>query len=199
MDRCIQQDTHERHSFAKPAYFSVSRRPCLLFCDAIPHAFTWSHCTRGLTAHVLLRESRHVTGMWPSDFDKIIAQRAVTSTLLAVAGGCAIAAGRLSFCLGLNGPCLEIDVASSSALAACSLALAALRDNDCSPAIVSGTHLMFHPDTAATMRRIGLLKASGAVNLLRHRVYSLALNTLVLPVGRALLYLGPSGFWHRLW
>jgi NAD(P)-dependent dehydrogenase (short-subunit alcohol dehydrogenase family) len=47
-------------------------------------------------------------GMWPSDFDAVLAQHAESSTLLATAGGCAIAAGRLSFLLGLNGPCLAI-------------------------------------------------------------------------------------------
>jgi len=46
--------------------------------------------------------------MWPSDFDAVLAQHAESSTLLATAGGCAIAAGRLSFLLGLNGPCLAI-------------------------------------------------------------------------------------------
>ena len=101
-------------------------------------------------------------GMWPSDFDAVLRQRAETSVLLATAGGCSIAAGRLSYLLGLNGPCIAIDTASSSALAACSLAVHSLQSGDCGPvANVQGSHLMFHPDTAATMRNVGLLKPSG--------------------------------------
>ena len=101
-------------------------------------------------------------GMWPSDFDQVLRQRAESSVLLATAGGCAIAAGRLSYLLNLNGPCVEIDVASSSALAACSFGVHSLREGDCSPvANVMGTHVMFHPDTAAVMRAVGLLKPSG--------------------------------------
>ena len=54
------------------------------------------------------------------------------------------------------------DTASSSALAACSLAVRSLRERDCSPvANVMGSHLMFHPDTAMILRATGLLKPSG--------------------------------------
>ena len=77
------------------------------------------------------------------------------------AGGLAIAAGRLSFTFGMNGPCLTIDTASSSALAACSLAVRSLQDHDCPVANVSGTHIMFHPDTALGMMAIGLLSPKG--------------------------------------
>ena len=42
-------------------------------------------------------------GMWPSDFGSVLAQRAESSALLATAGGQAIAAGRLSYVLNLNG------------------------------------------------------------------------------------------------
>lgn len=100
-------------------------------------------------------------GMWPSDFDQVLRKRAEESTLLATAGGIGIASGRLSYYLGLNGPCFTVDTASSSALAACNIGVRSLHEQDCRNVSVLGSHLLFHHDTASGMRAVGLLLERG--------------------------------------
>ena len=130
-----------------------------LLCE---HGYSALYSAGHRRADLLNSKAAIFLGMWPSDFDAVLRQRAESSVLLAIASGCSIAAGRLSYMLGLNGPCIEIDTASSSALAACSIGVHSLRDGECWPAAnVMGSHLMLHPDSATMMKAVGLLKPSG--------------------------------------
>ncbi|RMM01933.1 Coronafacic acid polyketide synthase I, partial [Pseudomonas syringae pv. maculicola] len=53
-----------------------------------------------------------------------------------------VAAGRVSYCLGLQGPALAIDTACSSSLVAIHTACEALRSNDCQLALAGGVTVM---------------------------------------------------------
>jgi len=57
-----------------------------------------------------------------------------------------VAAGRLSFALGLTGPCLSVDTACSSSLVAVHLACQSLRKRECSLAISGGVGLLLSPE-----------------------------------------------------
>lgn len=53
-----------------------------------------------------------------------------------------VASGRLSFALGLTGPCFSIDTACASALAALHVAATAMRGGECASAVGAGTKIL---------------------------------------------------------
>jgi acyl transferase domain-containing protein len=71
------------------------------------------------------------------------------------------ASGRLGLTLGVNGPALTIDTASSSALSAAHLASLALRRRECDLALVGACHLLLSPLSTVTLARAGMLSATG--------------------------------------
>ncbi|AKT40700.1 type I polyketide synthase [Chondromyces crocatus] len=56
-----------------------------------------------------------------------------------------VAAGRISYVLGLQGPCASIDTACSSSLVAAHFACQSLRNRECELAIVGGANLLLSP------------------------------------------------------
>jgi 3-oxoacyl-[acyl-carrier-protein] synthase II len=71
------------------------------------------------------------------------------------------ASGRLGLMLGVNGPALSLDTASSSALTAIHLAAQALRRRECDVAIVGACHLLLSPFATAILAKTGVLSPTG--------------------------------------
>jgi acyl transferase domain-containing protein/acyl carrier protein len=78
-------------------------------------------------------------------------------------GAASVAAGRISYVLGLNGPAVSIDTACSSSLVAVHLACAALRQGDCAAALAGGVNLILSPESSIAFAQAGMLSASGEV------------------------------------
>ncbi|QLH19723.1 type I polyketide synthase [Streptomyces sp. Rer75] len=72
-----------------------------------------------------------------------------------------VAAGRISYLLGLQGPCLALDTACSSSLVAVHLAAQALRAGECDLALAGGVTLMFEPRVTRSFDRMGMLSHTG--------------------------------------
>ena len=72
-----------------------------------------------------------------------------------------IAAGRLSFVLGLQGPCVSYDTACSAALVASHAALRALQLDECSPALSVGVNLMLLPGVGFSFAVAGMTSPTG--------------------------------------
>jgi myxalamid-type polyketide synthase MxaB len=71
------------------------------------------------------------------------------------------AAGRISYVLGLRGPCLAVDTACSSSLVAVHLACESLRRGESSLALAGGVNAIVIPDAFALLTRAGVLAPDG--------------------------------------
>jgi acyl transferase domain-containing protein/acyl carrier protein len=76
-------------------------------------------------------------------------------------GACGVAAGRLSYTLGLNGPSLVVDTACSSSLVAVHLAVQALRLGECDAALAGGVNLTLSPDGVVTLSKLRMMAPDG--------------------------------------
>src|SRR5271169_355103 len=74
-----------------------------------------------------------------------------------------VAAGRISYVLGLNGPSLAIDTACSSSLVAVHLACEALRRGECNAALAGGVNLILSPEPSIAFAQAGMLSEEGKV------------------------------------
>ncbi|MCP4690776.1 MAG: polyketide synthase, partial [Desulfobacterales bacterium] len=71
------------------------------------------------------------------------------------------AAGRISYTLGLRGPCLAVDAACASSLAAIHLACASLRAGECACALAGGVNLILLPDVTIALCKARVLSPDG--------------------------------------
>ena len=72
-----------------------------------------------------------------------------------------VAAGRLSYCLGLNGPSMVVDTACSSSLVAINLAVQHLKAEKCHLAIAGGVNLVLSPALSISFSRLKVLSKDG--------------------------------------
>lgn len=72
-----------------------------------------------------------------------------------------VAAGRLSYSLGLQGPCISIDTACSSSLVAVHLAAQSLRSGECRLAIAAGVNAILSPEGTIYFSRLRAMAHDG--------------------------------------
>lgn len=94
-------------------------------------------------------------GLWSSDYQALMRKRGISGVYAGT--GClhSTASGRLSYALGLQGPCISVDTACSSSLVAIHLASQSLRLRDCDMALAGGVNVILDPESmkaAAEMR-----------------------------------------------
>lgn len=72
-----------------------------------------------------------------------------------------IAAGRVSYLLGLRGPSMVVDTACSSSLVALHLGAQSLRAGECRMAVVGGVNLVLSPENTVSFSRAGMMAPDG--------------------------------------
>ena len=102
-------------------------------------------------------------GIAGQDFSQLVTGQGPEAMHGHVAAGIslAIAAGRLSYVLGLSGPCMSLDTSCSSALVAISLACDSLRAGRSSMALAGGVNLILAPEISIVLSKAGMMAADG--------------------------------------
>jgi acyl transferase domain-containing protein len=97
-------------------------------------------------------------GLMNSDY----AERPATGSVYAATGARpSVAAGRISFVLGLMGPCTTIDTACSSALAAVDFSRLHLLGGHAASALAAAVNVILSPSTSVSFARAGMLSQDG--------------------------------------
>ena len=102
-------------------------------------------------------------GVCNSDHFQRVLKRSPEEIDAYVASGNApsVAAGRISYVLGLAGPALAIDTACSSSLVALHQAVMALRSGSCDLALAGGVNVICEPETMVSLSKAGMLAPDG--------------------------------------
>ena len=102
-------------------------------------------------------------GIWNPEFGEVVARSpSLASSVYAItAATCSLAAGRLSFVLGLQGPCSSIDTACSSGLVASHGSLRALQMHECTAALALGVNMIFSQAACISLAIAGMTSPRG--------------------------------------
>ena len=125
-------------------------------------------------------------GIMNADFASIDVRS--DSVYAATGAALSIAAGRLSFVLGTQGPCVSYDTSCSSALVALHGASSAMCCNECPSSLVLAVNLMLSPRAHTAFTRAGMLSVDG-----RCRTYDQRANGYARGEGVGSVALGGRG------
>ncbi|NEO74658.1 polyketide synthase, partial [Moorena sp. SIO3H5] len=101
-------------------------------------------------------------GINNSDYTQLqISQDVANNAYFFTGSAFSVAAGRLAYFLGLQGPALAIDTACSSSLVAVHLSCQSLRARECGLALAGGVNLMLSPQTTIILSQMRALAADG--------------------------------------
>jgi acyl transferase domain-containing protein len=102
-------------------------------------------------------------GITTSDYARLGAAdgSAALDVYMATGGALNVAAGRVSYVLGLNGPAMAVDTACSSSLVAVHLACQSLRARDCNLALAAGVNMLLTPEPFICFAKWGMMASDG--------------------------------------
>ena len=102
-------------------------------------------------------------GIANSDYGRALLRRPeLIDAYFASGSAPSVAAGRLSYVLGLHGPAISVDTACSSSLVAMHMAVQALRAGECDLALVGGSNLVLSPELNVNFCRAGMMSRDGS-------------------------------------
>ncbi len=99
-------------------------------------------------------------GMSTNDYGRLVAADIDNiDVYYATGNNYSVAAGRISYILGLQGPAVVVDTACSSSLVAVHLAAQSLRSGESSMAIAGGVNIILAPETNVNFSKAGMMAA----------------------------------------
>ncbi|MFI4954807.1 MAG: SDR family NAD(P)-dependent oxidoreductase, partial [Gammaproteobacteria bacterium] len=125
---------------------------------------TWHALETSGIAPASLNESETgvFIGISQSEYGQLLAEYAVESDFYQATGNALnVAAGRLAYTLGLQGPTMAIDTACSSSLVALHEACRSLQNHDCDLAIAGGVNTLLEPRNFAVLMQGQMLSPDG--------------------------------------
>lgn len=127
---------------------------------------TWEALeTAGIAADTLTGTKTGVfVGLFSHDYATLLSKNKKATDLdayFATGNSASIAAGRLSYFLGLQGPAMTVDTACSSSLVALHLACQSLRSGECQLALAAGINLILSPELNIAFANAGMLSPDG--------------------------------------
>jgi acyl transferase domain-containing protein len=119
----------------------------------------------GIDPATLLGSSTGVfAGISAFDYAQLQLQRNDPSKIdayFATGGSHSVAAGRISYVLGLKGPCVAVDTACSASLVAVHLACQSLRTGECDLALTGGVSVLLLPELFVDFSNARMMAADG--------------------------------------
>jgi acyl transferase domain-containing protein/surfactin synthase thioesterase subunit/enoyl-CoA hydratase/carnithine racemase len=127
---------------------------------------TWEAIEQaGLCADKLNKTKTGVfVGIFSHDYETLLTKNKKYNELdayYATGNSMSVAAGRLSYVLGLQGPAMAVNTACSSSLVAVHLACQSLRNGECEIAIAGGVNLILSPELNVAFTNAGMLSPEG--------------------------------------
>ena len=146
--------------------------------EAVEHAGLAPKSLAGSVAGVFV-------GLSHSDYAFLAADAGALGQMYGVSGSASsLASGRIAHALGLRGPALTVDTASSSSLLAVHMACRSLHDGESDLALAGGAMVMLEPRTFTSMSGRGMLSPTG-----RCRTFDAAADGYVRSEGCAMVLL----------
>ena len=97
-----------------------------------------------------------------NDWTDVVKRSPIGRSVFAATGSAmSIASGRISYALGLQGPCASYDTACSAALVANHAAMRALQLGECQTGLVAAVNLMLLPDVGLAFATAGMTSQTG--------------------------------------
>ena len=116
----------------------------------LEHGYSALHMAGRLKASLLRDVIAVNVGQWQSEFGGVLLGTPAGRSVYALTGfSCSVTCGRVSFVLGLQGPCASYDTACSASLVANHGSMRALQCRECRSALSAGVNMILDP---ATMR-----------------------------------------------
>lgn len=101
-------------------------------------------------------------GISSNDYSQCLRKSTMSPSLhLSTGNSSSVASGRISYLLGLTGPCMSVDTACSSSLVAVHLAHQSIARGECDLAIVAGVNLILDSAHTDNLTAAGMLSPDG--------------------------------------
>src|SRR4029453_11091422 len=100
-------------------------------------------------------------GISNCDYFQLVRDTSSIQPYMSTGSALSVAAGRLSYFLGLQGPSIAIDTACSSSLVAVHLACQSLYAGECRMALAGGVNLVLSPKSSIVISDLHMLSPDG--------------------------------------
>ncbi|MEM7307341.1 MAG: SDR family NAD(P)-dependent oxidoreductase [Planctomycetota bacterium] len=105
-------------------------------------------------------------GISSGDYSSVLRRTTLPEEIdgyVATGNSFSVAAGRVSYVLGLTGPSFAVDTACSSSLVSIHLALQSLRLRECDVALAGGVNLLLEPESTVNFAKARMLAPDGRI------------------------------------